>query len=88
MEDFIVIVLRAVLRVVLIAAPIAGFVIGGLNPAATEGVGGFNIFSAVIGAFILLFVAIIFFGIIGILLKIEANTRPKPKNEDAANTGT
>ena len=78
MEDFIVKVLRAVLRVVLVVAPVAGFVIGGLNPAATEGVGGFNIFSAVIGAFVFLLLAILFFGIIGILLKIEANTRPKP----------
>ncbi len=79
MESFIVAVMRAVVRVGVIAVPIAGFIGGGLSPAAREGSGtAFNLLAAAVGACAGLFIAVIFFGAIAILLKIEANTRPKP----------
>jgi hypothetical protein len=76
MEGFIVAVMRVFMWVFVIVGPIVGFIGGGLNPQARMYSGsGFNIVAALGGAVAGFIMAVLFMGVIAILLKIESNTR-------------
>ncbi len=77
MESFIVAVMRVLMWVFVIGAPVIGFIAAGASPQArVYGGGGFNIAAAVGGALAGFVTAVLVFGVIAILLKIESNTRP------------
>lgn len=76
MENVIIMALRVLMWIAFIVAPIGGFLAGGnAGGQMGEQPGAFNLYMAVGGAVSGFIFMVFTFGVIAILLKIEANTR-------------